>query len=278
MVKIYIFASPNNKTALKENVNSITIITICFNNLEEVKMTCKSVESQAEPPYEHIIIDGSTNEEIKEWLNNNLQPAYRKWVCERDKGISDAFNKGVKQTTGTIINFMNSGDKFYDAHVLAKVAQEFDQDADLKWLHGAFVFYRGGIWLKAGTPFSKKQIYKGMRQVMHQSMYVKKELFDQYGLFDLERKVAMDYDFLIRIRDEKVKYLTSPLCQFAPDGTSYENIWEGLKEVSNSYQKYIGFSLKQKLWKVRAYLLFWLTQKTSLGKWLFQLKNNSKKI
>ena len=258
--------------------NTICIITICFNNLEEVKQTCNSVEMQEQRPFEHLIIDGSSNDEIKNWLTTNKQPVYRRWICERDKGIADAFNKGVLNAIGTIINFLNSGDEFYDATTLQLVQNAFDKDDHLQWLHGKFVFHRGGIWLHAGTPFSEKQVYKGMRQVSHQSMYVKKALFDKHGLFDLNKKVGMDYDFVVRIRKEKNTYLYHPLCKFAPDGVSYDNVWAGLKEVSASYQKYVGFSLKQKMWMMRTYLLFWFTQKTSLGKWMFQLKNSRKKI
>jgi len=240
--------------------------------------TCASVQNQVHAPYEHLIIDGSSNSEIKDWLETHPQPSYRKWICERDQGIADAFNKGIKNTTGHIINFLNSGDSFYDHQTLQLVQAAFDHDEPLQWLHGDFVFHRGGIWLTAGTPFDPKQLYKGMRQVSHQSMYVKKALFDQYGLFDLQKRVGMDYDFLVRIRDEKSTYLYHPLCRFAPDGVSYDNVWAGLKEVSASYQKYVGFSIKQKLWMLRTYTLFWFTQKTVLGKWIFQLKNRNKKV
>ena len=77
-------------------MNRISIITICFNNLDDLKATCASVDGQTVHPYEHIIIDGSTKSDIKEFLENNPQPSYRKWLCERDKGISDAFNKGIR--------------------------------------------------------------------------------------------------------------------------------------------------------------------------------------
>lgn len=266
----------SNTVSISENL--ISIVTICFNNLEEVIDTCKSVDMQQEKPYEHLIIDGSSNDEIKKWLEGNHQPVYRKWQCERDEGIADAFNKGVLKATGNIINFMNSGDSFYDDQTLLIVKQAFDQDNTLKWLHGAYILHRGGIWITGGTPYVRNMLYKGMRQISHQSMYVKKEMFEKHGLFRLQKKVAMDYDFLVRIRDEKSAYLAHPLCKFAPDGTSYDNMWEGLKEVSASYQEYVGFSIKQHLWRYRAYLLFWFTQKTKLGKLIFQLKNSNKKI
>ncbi|MGI9138892.1 MAG: hypothetical protein ACR2IM_07615, partial [Sediminibacterium sp.] len=70
------------------NMEQLSVITICFNNLKELQETCNSVDSQSVQPFEHYIIDGSNNKEISEWLNNSPQPIYRKWICERDKGIS----------------------------------------------------------------------------------------------------------------------------------------------------------------------------------------------
>ena len=79
-------------------MNGLSIITICFNNLKDLKKTCASVESQSQLPDEHWIINGSTNTEIENWLLHTNQPNFRKWINERDKGISDAFNKGIQKS------------------------------------------------------------------------------------------------------------------------------------------------------------------------------------
>ena len=81
-------------------MNRISVITICFNNLEDVISTCQSVDIQVEKPFEHLIIDGSTSPAIKNYLETNTQPAYRRWISEKDDGISDAFNKGVLNASG----------------------------------------------------------------------------------------------------------------------------------------------------------------------------------
>lgn len=256
----------------------ISVITICFNNLEELKSTIETVDFQSTKPFEHLIIDGSTNQEIEAYLLSNTQPDYRIWICEPDNGIADAFNKGVAKSEGNIINFLNSGDEFYDSTTIQIVLEKFKLDSSLKWLHGAYVFFRGGIWLHAGTPFRLDMLYKGMRQISHQSIFAKKELFDKHGTFNESKKVAMDFDWLARVAEERGAYINYPLCKFYPDGISGTNVWGGLKEVSESYEKYRGFSIKQKAWKIRAYLLFQFTQKTTFGKMLFQLKNKSSEL
>ncbi len=178
-------------------------------------------------------------------MESNQQPNYRNWICERDDGIADAFNKGIANSKGNILNFLNSGDEFYDSKTIELILEKFNLDSNLKWLHGAYVFFRGGIWLHAGTPFRMDMLYKGMRQISHQSIFAKKELFDKYGVFDESKKVAMDFDWLVRVAEQKNTYINHPICKFYPDGVSGQNVWSGLCEVSESYQKYRGFSLKQ---------------------------------
>ncbi|MEO5581423.1 MAG: glycosyltransferase, partial [Saprospiraceae bacterium] len=98
-------------------MNRISIITICYNNKTELVNTLDSIDSQSLRPYEHWIIDGSTNSDINDYLNSSPQASYRYWVFERDKGISDAFNKGIHHCKGEIIQFLNSGDRLYSSSV-----------------------------------------------------------------------------------------------------------------------------------------------------------------
>ena len=191
---------------------SITIVTICFNNKEELVKSCASVTAQQEHPFEHIIIDGSTNTDIKNYLENNPQPNWRRWICERDNGIADAFNKGIKNANGTVIHLLNSGDIYFDDAVLKNVAANFTPGNSSTWCHGKLHMKRGGSWVIIGKPFDKNKVYRGMRGTLHPTMFVNKELYNKYGLFDTSLKIAMDYDFLLRIAAEPYTCLlyTSP--------------------------------------------------------------------
>jgi glycosyltransferase involved in cell wall biosynthesis len=249
----------------------ISIITICFNNLSDLIKTCTSVDSQELKPYEHIIIDGSTKPDIKNYLESTAQPAYRKWICERDKGISDAFNKGILKATGDIVYLLNSGDTIYDATVLAKVANTFQQNADITWCHGKLHLLRGGLWVDIGKPFEKDKLYRGMRGTLHPTMYVRKELYSKHGLYDVDLKMAMDYDFLCRIADEKFSFVDYPLATFDPTGVSTGNYLKAMKESFSQYRKYYGASVKQTLWGWRLTLLHYLLE-SSLGKLLYRAK------
>ncbi|HQE13343.1 MAG TPA: glycosyltransferase [Flavipsychrobacter sp.] len=250
---------------------AISIVTICFNNLEELLASCASIDCQQQLPAEHIIVDGSTNLAIHNYLKEHTQPSYRKWKTERDEGIADAFNKGIQQATAPITLLLNSGDMLYDATVLQRVATTFDQDPQLKWIHGQLHLLRGGLWVTVGKPFDVAKLYRGMRGTFHPTMFVKKELYHKYGLFKKEFKMAMDYDFLCRIANEKNTFLAYPLARFDPSGISSTQYLKAMKESFAAYRSYYGSSWKQTLWGWRLTILHYLLQ-SPFGKSLYQLK------
>jgi glycosyltransferase involved in cell wall biosynthesis len=249
----------------------VSIITICFNNLQELVRTSGSVDQQALKPFEHIIVDGSATSEIKNYLESNVQPAFRRWKCERDKGIADAFNKGINRATGDVILFLNSGDMLYDTTVLQKVFEVFNSDKSLQWCHGKLQMMRGGIQVIVGKPFEKKKLYRGMRGVFHPTMYVKKELFERHGMFDTNIKMAMDYDFLCRIADEKNTFIDYPLATFDPTGVSTTRYLDAMNESYAAYQKYYGKTFRQTFWSWRLAALHYLLE-SKAGKLLYKLK------
>jgi glycosyltransferase involved in cell wall biosynthesis len=250
--------------------NTITVITICFNNLQDLMHTCISVDQQERKPFEHLIIDGSTNDEIKNYLEYNPQPAFRKWICEPDEGISDAFNKGIINAAGTIVVMMNAGDSFYDEYAIATAKHTFDEDQSIQWLHSKYKLFRGGQWVVIGKPFKKAHIYRGMRSVNHQSMFVKKELHEKHGLYFIDQKVSMDYDFLCRIAGEPFAFLKNPLVVFAPNGASSTRYPQSLMEIKAAHEKYFGKSILQSFWQLRLRLLFHLL-KTRPGKFAYRI-------
>lgn len=252
-------------------MNRISIVTICFNNLPELQQTCLSVDKQSLLPFEHWIIDGSSTPDIKDWLEQNSQPIYRKWLSEKDNGIADAFNKGVQRALGDIVYLLNSGDQIYDETVLEKVLSVFEKDDEIMWCHGKLNTLRGGLWVIVGKPFEKKKLYRGMRGVFHPTMYVRKEVYQRRGLYDVKVKIAMDYDFLCRIADEKFVFIDLPLATFDPTGISTSKYLEAVAESFNCYQKYYGASIKQILWGWRLKGLHYLLT-SRLGKWLYKWK------
>lgn len=254
----------------------LSVITICFNNLEEVQATCASVDSQTQHPFEHYIIDGSTNTDIANWLQSTSQPVYRKWICERDKGISDAFNKGIQKAGGTIIHLLNAADTYYSNNVIEKAIHCFNQHAEAQWISGNIFMNRGGIWVTVGVPFDKSQLYKGMRSVSHPTWFLRKEVYERVGYFSLDIKIAMDYDLLCRLYSEPYFYLNETLVRFDDKGISTTQYLKSLKDNIKVYESHFGYSIKCRLWQFRLKLIYYLMQ-SSFGKWLYQLKASTSK-
>lgn len=141
----------------------ISYITICFNNLNDVKKTISSIDSQLIHPYEHWIIDGSNTNEIKSYLESTNHPIYRKWISEPDDGIADAFNKGINLSSGDWICLLNSGDILANQNVVQIVSNFISTHPDLDWLHGKLITKRGGLTVTIGKPFEPNKLYRGMR-------------------------------------------------------------------------------------------------------------------
>ncbi len=250
---------------------TFSIITICFNNLADLQRTCQSVDGQTRLPDEHLIINGSTTPEIETWLLQTPQPAYRKWVNERDKGISDAFNKGIGKAFGEITHLLNSGDTYAAEDVLAAVEILFERNTNLQWISGNIQLMRGGKVVVVGKAFEKAKLYRGMRSVSHPTWFVKKHVYSRVGLYSSEYKIAMDYDMMCRLTDEPYAYLDKPIAVFDDTGISSQNYIRSLDESRIVYTSHFGFSFLMMLWQFRLRVLHYLLQ-TSFGKWLFALK------
>jgi len=253
------------------DMERITVVTICFNNLSDLQSTCNSVDAQILLPFEHLIVNGSSHPGIEEWLDNHPQPSYRRWINERDKGISDAFNKGINHANGDIIHLLNSGDLYYSNQVLAKAKHCFQSHPTATWISGRIEMKRGGIWVEVGVPFDAKQLYKGMRSVSHPTYFLRAQVYDRVGLFSLDHSIAMDYDLLCRLINESYYYLSETLIRFDDKGVSTTAYLQSLKENVKVYELHFGFSIACRIWQFRLKLLYYLMT-SSFGKFLYRLK------
>lgn len=191
-----------------------SIITINYNNKEGLRKTIGSVVGQSFRDFEYIIIDGGSTdgsiEVIKEYAGK-----VDYWVSEPDKGIYHAMNKGVLQAHGEYLNFMNSGDEFYNNGVLQEVAPSLDSDIVVgKIVHGteAWGFHKEDITLM--------DLIRGT--VLHQASFFRKELFDE-NRYDESYKIVSDWKFYIQtliFNNATFRNIRSIVCRFVPGGVS----------------------------------------------------------
>ena len=173
----------------------LSIITITLNNFEELLRTVESVQDLN--GCEHIIINGGESQQTLEFLKGY----YGKSVSEPDQGISDAFNKGIRLSSGDAIIMLNSGDILLDRTYPARASQILDQDPQIDFVHADLIFEDRLIGPYIMRPLRTKNILspnigRGM-PYRHQSMIVRKEVYSRVGFFNLNY-ICSDFDWISR--------------------------------------------------------------------------------
>ncbi|MBC7428140.1 MAG: glycosyltransferase [Bacteriovorax sp.] len=190
----------------------ISIISITFNNFEELKNTINSISNI--PNVESIVINGGSCELTKEFLKTYSGIS----ISEKDEGISDAFNKGLKLVTGEAIMFLNSGDLLIDPTYLKEVDDLLKLNSEISYVHSDILYddvMLGPIHIESTS--KPRSLAKGM-PYPHQSLIIRKEVFNTIGNFDKAFKLAMDYDLVLRMFKIRCKGFHVPRMTVRMDG------------------------------------------------------------
>lgn len=180
----------------------ISVITITFNSEEHLEDAIKSFINQKYENKEYIIIDGSSSDKTIDIVNK-----YREYIAyfisEPDKGISDAFNKGIVAATGDLIGILNSDDILTE-DALRMVANQYDENYDV--FRGSQIVknYETGYEYML-NPTSQYDKLPFAFQICHMSTYITKIAFEKYGYYDIGYKNAMDFELLFRFNRQGAK-------------------------------------------------------------------------
>ena len=214
----------------------ISIITISYNSLNTIERTFQSVLIQTYRPLEYVLVDGGstdgTIELIKRYLpifeKNGIDVIYK---SEPDKGISDAFNKGIDRARGSIIGITNSDDCIAEG-ALEKIAAKFKTDTD--------VVCGNCLWNdnENGISYIRKSRIEDIHKIryemvlMHPTCYVRKSTYEKNGVFDTELKCVMDKDLMARFykNDAKFDYVDDVISIMSSGGVSDVDIKRVYKE------------------------------------------------
>jgi glycosyltransferase involved in cell wall biosynthesis len=218
----------------------ISIITPTFNSSKSIKGTVESIISQTNKNFEHVIIDNQSSDNTLEIIIKIYKDAgiesKLKIISEKDKGISDAFNKGITFSTGQIIGILNSDDLFYDNSILSLVNTSLS-NPDKLLSHGNILFMDELFGSNIRFPLNNDII--GI-EFNHPGMFVKREVYSKVGLYNEEMHFAMDVDFFFRLKkkydniDGISSYINYPLVIMKAGGASWKNEIRALKEVKTS--------------------------------------------
>ncbi|HKY69463.1 MAG TPA: glycosyltransferase family 2 protein [Gammaproteobacteria bacterium] len=245
----------------------ISIITVCYNAEKTIEEAIQSVHDQTYPNKEHIIIDGASKDATLKILSK-YQTYFAKVISEPDEGIYHAMNKGLQQATGDIVGFLNSDDSYYDDNVLEKIAKHFEKgkcDAcygDLIYVDPLNPKKVRRYW-QAGE-FEPGAFIKGWSPP-HPTFYVKKEVYDTRGGFDLRYSMGNDIELMMRFLEVaklKVGYIPKVLVKMKLGGVSNQSITNIIRQnqqillaaknlnIPISFLKFFGYKILDRLQQI----------------------------
>lgn len=211
----------------------LSIITINYNNAEGLRKTLESVAAQTYRDFEHVIVDGASTDSslqiIKEYVNNNNineKPIAIKWVSEPDNGIYNAMNKGIRMAEGQYCQFLNSGDMLAADNVVEKMLEYLETNTFPDILYGDMqkVMPNGKkLRDKHGNvkDVTLNMFYHGC--LNHSPAYIRKSLFESYGMYDENLKICSDWKFYMQsivLGQASVKYVPLLVTIFDMGGIS----------------------------------------------------------
>ena len=219
----------------------ITIITAVFNGETHLEETIQSIIQQTYDNVEYIIIDGGSTDgtlDIIRKYENHIDY----WVSEPDKGISDAFNKGIRAASGTYVNFQGDGDGFHNKNALLDVFEGVDPEKDI------FISARiERVSPEGKSLYFSKQIDKFNKTSLlfrmslpHQGLFTHINYFKKYGLFDVENTFCMDYEHLLRSYNNFPNVTTKNIivAKWRADGFGNNRALEIFKEYDEVKRKH----------------------------------------
>jgi len=221
----------------------ISIITVCFNSEKTIRDTIESVLSQSYPDVEYIIIDGLSKDNTMS-IVSEYDDKISKIISEPDNGIYDGLNKGVSLATGDVIAFLHSDDVYANEAVISDIINYFDNNTqgvygDLVYTDKADVNKVFRYW--KSCDFLPSLLSKGWMPP-HPTLFLRREVYQKYGAFDISFKIAGDYDFMLRILKDNiaVKYLPQVIYKMRLGGESnrsIKNILDKSKEDLRAMRK-----------------------------------------
>lgn len=188
----------------------VSIITIVYNRAYCIADCMESVLNQTYKNIEHIVIDGGSTDGTQQRIEPYLDKLGY-YISEKDDGIFDAYNKGIKQATGDIIGTLNSDDFFYKPETIEQVVKNFGHtQADLLYAKGLFVDQKNTNKIKriySSSSFKKKYLNFGWIP-LHTTIFIRREVLLKYGGYNSGYSIASDYEISLRWfqNDDIVKY------------------------------------------------------------------------
>lgn len=207
----------------------VSIITVCLNSIKTIEQTICSVINQTYKNIEYIIIDGQSTDGTIDIIKK-YEKHITRWISEPDKGIYDAMNKGISMATGEIIGIINSDD-WYEQQAVEKVMEVFaNEQTDV--VYGKLkIVHANGYMSEAKNGSLEQMVYRMV--IPHPTSFVKREVYEKFGTFDIQYKIVADYELYLRwyLKNVLMKQTDDVLAYFREGGFTTDRAVECAEEV-----------------------------------------------
>ena len=220
----------------------ISIITVCYNSANTLARTIKSIENQTYQDIEYIIIDGASTDNTLTIISK-YSHLVTKVISEKDKGLYYAMNKGIKLATGDVIGILNSDDFYKNEFVIQKIANEFEiKNVDMVYGNIDYINKDEKIVRFWKSSIYKINSFKTAWHAPHPSLFVKKLVYEKYGHFDTDFKIASDFELMLRFFERhslSSSYLNDTMVTMLLGGVSntFSGILRGRDEITRAFKK-----------------------------------------
>jgi glycosyltransferase involved in cell wall biosynthesis len=215
----------------------LSLVTASFNSASTIEDTFKSVEAQDLPDLEYILIDGGSTDGTPT-IAERYATLISKMVSEPDDGIYDAMNKGIRMASGEVVGLINSDDMLAAPDVLRKVASAFKSEG-VDLVYGDLVYVDADdaskvkrVWTSGN--FSRGRLSRGWYPA-HPTVYVRRSVYERFGLFDLDFPLAADGEFLFRVLSQgiRVHYIPETMVRMRAGGATGQtsSLWRQNREI-----------------------------------------------
>ncbi len=207
----------------------ISIITSVYNNKDFIAEAIESVLSQSYDNIEYIVVDGASTDGTVD-IVKAYSGKISKFVSEPDNGLYDGLNKGIHLATGDVIGFLHSDDFYLHDQVIEMIANYF-QNNNCDGVYGDLIYVDQNHTNKVvrhwkSGEFEYENLKKGWMPP-HPAFFIKREVYEKYGVFDIGFKISADYNFMLKILSEdgmKVCYLSNVLYVMRTGGVSNKSL------------------------------------------------------
>lgn len=235
----------------------VSIITATYNSAKTIRDCINSVINQSYGTIEHIIVDGGSTDGTMEIIQE-MAVFTKSMYCisEPDNGIYDALNKGIKRATGAIIGFLHSDDLLADTEGIAAIVKTIETTGcdgvytDLEFVHKHNTDSVIRYWKSSN--YNPKFLRRGWMPP-HPTLYLKMEVYQKYGTYDMSYKIAADYDFLLRLLQSNelvLNYIPIILTKMRVGGASTKDLTQIILKSKEDFK-----ILKQNNFKSPIYTL-----------------------